>query len=106
MAKEKIHEAVHRKDQLSVEINFRSFLAGEGEEFFTSVPVEHLRRLASVGTPITIPTGAPYTHDELCLIAEALQKGGNTLTLLGATAYETELLERLNALAPGQIRLA
>jgi hypothetical protein len=105
MAEENIPSA-HPDDQLSVEINFRSFLAGEGQEFFTPVPVEHLRSLASVGTPITIPAGAPYTHEELCLIAETVQKGGNTLTLLGGATYDSVLLERLNALAPGHVRLA
>ena len=43
------YERVHPKEELSVEINFRSFLAGEGDDFFEPVPVEDMVDFASVG---------------------------------------------------------
>lgn len=106
MSEQKTYKAVHRKDELSVEINFRSFLAGEGQEFFEPVPVEDLASLASVGTPLTIPSGAPYSADELRIVAEAVRQGGNTLTLKGAAAYPSDVLALLESLAPGLIRHA
>lgn len=106
MSEQKTYKLVHAKDELSIEVNFRSFLAGEGQEFFEPVPVEELANLASVGTPVTIPSGAPYSEDELKTIAEAVRHGGNTLTLKDAAAYTTDVLELLERLAPGKIRRA
>jgi len=95
----------HPKDTLSLELNFRSFLAGEGEAFLEPVPIEDVVRFASVGSPVTIPMSAPYSADELNQIAEAVRQGGGTLTLLGAARYPPDVVERLEKAAPGQIRL-
>lgn len=100
------YKGVHPKESLSVELNFRSFLAGEGAEFFEPVPVEDLVGFASVGSPITIPEDAQYSENELVQIAEAVRKGGGALTLLGAQKYALDVLGRLEKEAPGQIRLA
>ena len=98
------YKGSHAKDELSLELNFRSFLAGEGEAFFTPVPVEDLVDFASVGSPITVPVGAPYSEDQLKEIARAVVKGQSTLTLLGAGSYPRNVLDALEAEAPGRIR--
>jgi hypothetical protein len=98
------YEGTHPKESLSLELNFRSFLAGEGEAFFEPVPVEDLVSFAAVGSPITIPVDAPYSGEELAQVAAAVGQGGGTLTLLGAAAYPPEVLERLEKEAPGRIR--
>src|SRR6266480_645929 len=95
----------HPREELSLELNFRSFLAGEGEAFFTPVPVDDLISFAAVGSPITIPKSAPYSGDELKQVAQAVRRGGSTLTLLGAAGYPPDILERLEKEAPAQIRL-
>ena len=100
------YEKVHPKGALSVEINFRSFLAGEGDDYFEPVPVEDMVDFASVGSPITIPDNTPYTKSELKKIAKATRKGGGTLTVLEAASYPPDVLENLEKEAPGQIRLA
>jgi len=100
------YESVQPTESLSVEINFRSFLAGEGDDFFEPVPVEDMVDFASVGSPITIPDNAPYTKGELRQIAKAVRKGGGTLTVLEAASYPPDVLENLEKEAPGQIRLA
>ena len=100
------YEKVHPKESLSLELNFRSFLAGEGEAFLEPVPVEDVAHFAAVGSPVTIPMSAPYSADEMTLIAQAVRQGGGTLTLMGAARYPAEVLERLEKEAPGQIRLA
>ena len=46
-----------KRQELSLELNFRSFLAGEGGPFFQPVPVEEMVNIASVGCPVTIPAG-------------------------------------------------
>ncbi len=99
------YETVHPKESLSLELNFRSFLAGEGEAFLEPVPVEDMVSFAAVGSPITIPAGAPYSGDELAQVAEAVRQGGGTLTLLGAASYPPEVVVRLEKEAPGRIRL-
>lgn len=99
------YEKVHPKESLSLELNFRSFLAGEGEAFLEPVPVEDVANFAAVGSPVTIPVSAPYSADELYQIAEAVRQGGGTLTLVGAARYPADVLERLEKAAPGQIRL-
>lgn len=99
------YEKVHPKESLSLELNFRSFLAGEGEAFLEPVPVEDVASFAAVGSPVTIPMSAPYSADELYQIAEAVRQGGGTLTLLGAARYPADVLERLEKEAPGRIRL-
>ncbi len=93
----------HPKESLSLELNFRSFLAGEGEAFFEPVPVEDMVSVASMGSPVTIPMSAPYSEDELKQIAEGVRQGGGTLTLMGATRYPADVLERLEKAAPGRI---
>jgi hypothetical protein len=98
------YKVVHPKEELSLELNFRSFLLGEGEQFFERVPVEDLVSFASAGSPLTIPDGAPYSEDELKQIAEAIRQGGGTLTVLGAAGYPSDLLERIEQAAPGQVR--
>ncbi len=100
------YERVHPKNELSVEINFRSFLAGEGDAFFQPVPVEDMVDFASVGSAITIPEGTPYSKRELKQIAKAVRKGGGTLTLVEAASYPPDLVENLEKEAPGLIRLA
>ena len=100
------YESVHPKGSLSVEINFRSFLAGEGDDFFEPVPVEDMVDFASVGSPITIPEDAPYSKGELKKIAKAIRKGGGTLTVLEAANYPADVLEKLEKEAPGQVKLA
>ncbi len=100
------YERVHPKGELSVEINFRSFLAGEGDDFFEPVPVEDMVDFASVGVPITIPEGTPYSKRELKQIAKAVRRGGGTLTLVEAASYPPDLVENLEKEAPGLIRLA
>ena len=100
------YEKVHPKESLSLELNFRSVMAGEGSELFGPVPVEDIVNFASVGSPVTIPMSAPYPADEMYQIAEAVRQGGGTLTLVGAARYPAEVLERLEKEAPGQIRLA
>lgn len=96
----------HPKESLSLELNFRSFLAGEGEAFFAPVPVEDMERFAAIGSPITIPNGAPYSADDLVQIAKAVKQGGGTLTVLGAGDYPADVLQRLENEAPGQVRHA
>ena len=100
------YKSVHLKESLSIENNFRSFLAGEGEDFFQPVSVEDMVDFASVGSPITIPESAPYSKSELKKIAKAVRQGGGTLTLLEAANYPPDVLEQLGKEAPGQIRLA
>ena len=99
------YKDVHPKAELSLELNFRSFLAGEGGAFLEPVPVEDLVSFASVGPPVTIPASAPYSEDELKQIAQAVRRGGGMLTLLGAASYPPDVLERIEREAPGQIRL-
>lgn len=96
----------HKKEELSVEINFRSFLFGEGAEFFEPVPVEDLVNYAALGSPITIPEGDVYTEEDLVQIAQAAQKGGGTVTLVSASIYPNDVIARLEKVAPGQIRTA
>jgi hypothetical protein len=98
------YEKAHPKESLSLELNFRSFMAGEGTEFFEPVPVEDVVTFATVGSPVTIPMGAPYSADELCQIAKAVHRGNGTLTLRGATQYPADVLDRLEKEAPGRIR--
>lgn len=100
------YDRVHPKESLSLELNFRSFLAGEGEAFLTPVPVEDMVSFASVGSPITIPASAPYSEDQLKEIARAVRQGRSTLTILGAAKYPRELLDALETEAPGHIRQA
>ncbi|MCC7017479.1 MAG: hypothetical protein IT564_09795 [Rhodospirillales bacterium] len=100
------YEKVHPKESLSLELNFRSFLAGEGEAFFEPVPVEDMVSIATLGSPVTIPMSAPYSEDELKQIAEAVRQGSSTLTLTGAARYPADVLERLEKEAPGRIRHA
>ena len=100
------YDKVHAKDELSLELNFRSVLAGEGSELFGPVPVEDVVSFAAVGSPVTIPMSAPYLADELRQIAGAVRRGGGTFTLMGAARYPADLLESLEKAAPGQIRLA
>jgi hypothetical protein len=99
------YKTTHPKEQLSVEMNFRSFLAGEGSEFFEPVPVEDLVRFAWLGCPITIPESGPYSEDELRQIASAVQHGNGELTLRGSGNYPADMLDRLEKEAPGRIRL-
>lgn len=97
-------KGTHAREELSLELNFRSFMAGEGEAFFQPVPLEEMLRFAAVGSPITIPASAPYSGEELLQIAAAVRKGGSTLTLLGAASYPVELLQRLENEAAGKLR--
>lgn len=98
------YKSTHAKEELSLELNFRSFLAGEGGPFFEPVAVADLVTYATVGAPITIPASAPYSLDDLQRIAQAAKQGGGTLTLLGASNYPAEILDRLEQTAPGKIR--
>lgn len=100
------YESVHPKESLSVEVNFRSFLAGEGDAFLERVPVEDMVDFASVGSAITIPEGNPYSKRELKQIARGVRRGGGTLTLVEAANYPPDVLENLEKEAPGLIRLA
>ncbi len=100
------YERVHPKEELSVEVNFRSFLVGEGDAFVEPVPVEDMVDFASVGSPITIPAGNPYSKRELKQIARGVRQGGGTLTLVEAASYPPDVLENLEKEAPGLIRLA
>lgn len=100
------YDKVHPGESLSLEINFRSFLAGEGEVFFGPVPVEDLAHFAAIGSPVTIPKGAPYSADDLVQVAKAIKQGGGTLTLLGADDFPADVLVRLENEAPGQLRRA
>jgi hypothetical protein len=100
------YDKVHPKEGLSLEVNFRSVMAGEGSELFGPVPVEDVVSFAAVGSPVTIPMSAPYLADELQEIAGAVRQGGGTLTLMGAARYPADLLESLEKEAPGQIRHA
>ena len=99
------YDKVHPKESLSLEVNFRSVLAGEGSELFGPVPVEDVVTFAALGSPVTIPMSAPYLADELIEIAGAVRQGGSTLTLMGAARYPADLLESLEKEAPGQILL-
>jgi hypothetical protein len=98
------YKGTHPRQELSLELNFRSFMAGEGAPFFQPVPLEEISSFAAVGCPITIPTAGTYSAEELLQVAAAVRKGGSTMTLLGAAEYPSELLERLDKEAPGQIR--
>lgn len=100
------YERYHPKSSMSLEVNFRSFLAGEGERFVTPVPVDDLVAFASVGSPITIPAGAGYSVEDLRAVAQAVRVGGGTLTIREAKTYPAEVLARLEEEAPRQIRLA
>ncbi len=100
------YDKVHPKEGLSLEVNFRSVMAGEGSELFGAVPVEDVAHFASVGSPVTIPMSAPYSADEMVQIAQAVQQGGGTLTIMGAARYPADVLERLEKAAPGQIHHA
>lgn len=100
------NETVHPKENLSLELNFRSFLFGEGAEFFEPVPVEELVNFAALGCPVTIPEGGPYTEDDLVRIAQAVRQGGTTLTVVGAPKYPAEVLARLEKEVSGRILLA
>jgi hypothetical protein len=86
-------------------MNFRSFLAGEGSEFFEPVAVEDMIRFASLGCPLTIPESGPYSEEELIQIASAVQNGGGQLTLRGSAIYPPDMLDRLQKEAPGRIHL-
>ncbi len=97
------YKGTHAKESLSLELNFRSFLAGEGGEFFEPVPVEDVINFAAVGSPVTIPMSAPYSADEMAQIAQAVHQGGGTLTIMGAARYPADVLERLEKEAPGRI---
>jgi hypothetical protein len=100
------YKTSHSKETLSIELNFRSFLMGEGGAFLERVPVEDLVSFASVGCPITIPAGAPYSEEELRQIASAVQQGSGELTVLSSSNYPADMLERLELEAPGRIRLS
>lgn len=100
------YDVLHKKEELSVEINFRSFLFGEGAEFFEPVPVEDLVNYAELGSPVTIPEGDVYTEEDLVQIAQAAQKGGGTITLVSTSTYPNDIVARLEKVAPGQIRTA
>ena len=102
---EDVYERIHPKSSMSLEQNFRSFLAGEGEHFFTPVPVEDLIAYASVGSPITIPPGAGYSVEDLRRVAQAVRNGGGTLTIRQAAAYPSEVLAQLEEAAPSQVLL-
>lgn len=93
-------------NELSLELNFRSFLAGEGAPFFQAVPVEEMCSFAAVGSPVTVPESMPYSHDDLLQIAAAVSEGGTTLTLVGAGRYPAELLEQLEKQSNGRLRRA
>ena len=99
------YDKVHPKESLSLEVNFRSVMAGEGSELFGPVPVEDVVTFAALGSLVTIPMSAPYLADELIEIAGAVRQGGGTLTLMGAARYPADLLESLEKEAPGQILL-
>lgn len=100
------YDKVHPKESLSLEVNFRSVMAGEGSELFGPVPVEDVVGFAAIGSPVIVPFSAPYLADELQRIAEAVHRGGGTFTLMGAARYPADLLESLEKAAPGQIHLA
>ena len=100
------YKGTHARKELSLELNFRSFMAGEGAPFFQPVPLDEILTFATVGAPITIPASGPYSEEELSQIAAAVRTGGGTITLLGAARYPSELLERLEKEAPGQLRRA
>jgi hypothetical protein len=100
------YKAVHEKPELSLELNFRSFLAGEGESFLTPVPADDLVLMASVGAPITLSAKAPYSQEELQEIAQAVARGRGTLTVLAAGSYAPDVLAAMEKEAPGQVRLA
>lgn len=100
------HATVHSKEELSLDLNFRSFLFGEGAEFFEPVPIEDLINYAALGCPVTIPEGGPYTEEELVRVAQAVQKSGTTLTVVGAPKYPAEVLARLEKEASGRILMA
>lgn len=104
MADRSHYKEMHIKEELNLELNFPSILAGEGEQFFERVPVEDLVSFASVGSPLTISASAPYSEEELRQIAVAVRRGGSTLTLLGAAGYAGDILERVEKEAPGQVR--
>lgn len=100
------YKTLHPKDTLSIELNFRSFLMGEGGAFLERIPVEDLVNFASVGCPITIPASAPYSEKELRQIASAVQQGSGELTVLSSGNYPADVLERLELEAPGRVRLS
>jgi len=100
------YKTTHSKETLSVELNFRSFLMGEGGAFFERVSVEDLVSFASLGCPITIPASAPYSDEEPQQIAGAVRKGGGKLNILSSTKYPAEVLKKLELEAPGQIALS
>jgi len=100
------YELVHRKEELSLELNFRSFLFGEGAEFFEPVPVEDLINYAALGSPITIPDNCPYSPEDLVRIAQAVKRGGATLTVAGGANLPSEVRARLEQEAPGRILAA
>ena len=104
MSERNHYKGTHAREELSLELNFRSFMVGEGAPFFQPVPLEEILSFATVGSPITIPASSPYSEDELLQIAAAVRRGGSTLTLLGATSYPVELLQRLENEAPGKLR--
>ncbi len=91
---------------MSLELNFRSLLAGEGQALFTPVPLEDLVDFALVGSPITIPAGAGYSVEDLRRVAQAIRAGGGTLTIRGAGTHAPEVLAQLEKEAPGQVHLA
>lgn len=98
------YHTLHKKEELSVEINFRSFLFGEGAEFFEPVPVVDLVNYATLGSPVTIPEGDVYSEEDLIQIAQAAQKGGGTVTLVSTSSYPDGVVARLQSVAPGLIR--
>jgi hypothetical protein len=95
-----------KREELSLELNFRSFLAGEGGPFFQPVPLEEMVNIASVGCPVTIPAGGPYNPEELLQIAAAVARGAGAMTLAGSAAYPQDLLRELEKQCPGRLKLA
>lgn len=91
-------------NELSLELNFRSFLAGEGAPFFQAVPVEEMCCFAAVGSPVTVPESMPYSPEELLQIAAAVGKGGSTMTVAGSGRYPPELLEALDRESLGRLQ--
>lgn len=93
-----------QRQELSLELNFRSFMAGEGAPFFQPVPLEEMLSFAEVGSPVTIPDSGPYTPDELRQIAAAVRKGGSAMTLKASEKYPADLLAELERESAGRLQ--
>ena len=79
---------------------------GEDALLQSRLALKDLVSLAEVGVPLTISGGDGYAVDELLAIAEAAGRGGGTLTVRRADAYDPATMRCVQDRATGRVVLA